>query len=208
MRPQGLAAELLLASSEQQSAAQAAALSPAQVAELLGHFSVAKGALRFAGGPLKSAWRLSGVLALMAGWPGLTQLKGLAMRADPDWAPDFGILAEMTSLRELRLSLSRHPIPPLPAGLLSLRVDLPGSLDLEHPKLRSLHLYGADCALPDWSGLPSLEQLVLERMDIQRLRALPDGLRTLELAELPLLESLPPLGAQVQLRTLRCPRLP
>ena len=198
-----------MASSEQRSAALATQLSQAQTAGVLEDFSVQRGAVYFMDQSLKSSWRLSGVLLLMRAWPGLAQIERLAMRAEPDWAPDFGILAAMTSLVELRLSLSRHPIPVLPPGLRALRLDLPGDLDLAHATLESLHLYGAaQRALPDWSLLPLLERLTLEYMDAVAIDRLPARLSHLVLLELPELTQLPTLGSGVQLRRLRCPKLP
>ncbi|MFT5585750.1 MAG: hypothetical protein ACI9VR_003343 [Cognaticolwellia sp.] len=198
-----------MASSERASAALALSLTAAQSAQVLQDFSVQRGAVHFMDKPLKSSWRLSGVLMLTRDWPGLAQIESLAMRAEPGWAPDFGILAAMTSLTELRLSLSRHPIPGLPTGLRTLRLDLPGDLDLAHPALERLHIYGAaPLDLPDWTLLPLLERLTLERMDSVAIDRLPARLVHLDLLEMPDLMVIPDLGSGVHLRTLRCPKLP
>ena len=197
-----------MAPSEQASAALADSLTDREGAQVLQDFSVQKGSLHFSGAPLKSAWRLSGVLALMGTWPELRQMERLAMRAEPDWAPDFGILGAMTSLVELRLSLSRHPIPPLPAGLRSLRLDLPGDLDLDHPALHSLHVYGADHGTVGAWALPALEELRLEQCRfLHSVETLPLGLQRLSLVELPLLRELPVLPERLTLHTVRCPMM-
>lgn len=208
MRPQGLLAELLMASSEQSSAALARSLSGEQGAEVLRAFSLEQGALRFMGEPLKSSWRLSGVLLLMRSWPGLAQIQRLAMRAEPDWAPDFGILAAMTSLVDLRLSLSRRGVPPLPPSLRSLRLDLPGDLELAHPALQTLHLYGADHSVLSAWRLPNLQELCLEQLRfLKSVETLPASLRRLRLVDLPQLGSLPELPKELSLQTVRCPLL-
>ncbi len=209
MRPDGLIAELLLSPSERASADRAFRVSGPQRQAILDALSVVDGTLHAQGQPIKSAWRLSGVLSLLPGWEGLGRITTLHLRADPDWAPDFGSLGVMTSLRTLRLSLSRHPIPALPPGLRSLRLDLPGTLDLVHPTLEALHLYGAaQSTLPDWSALPRLERLSLERLDhLLRVDSLPLGLQRLELMDLPELQDLPELDGTLRLKILRCPKL-
>lgn len=197
-----------MASSEQASAALAASLTPEQRQVVLGEFSVEQGALLFLGQALKSSWRLSGVLGLMRSWPPLEQLESLAMRAELGWAPDFAVLDAMTSLVDLRLSLSRHPIPPLPPSLRSLRLDLPGDLALQHPLLDTLHVYGAAHAtLGAWS-LPVLKELRLEQCrSLHSVESLPQDLERLSLVDLPELRSLPVLPSSLKVRTVRCPLL-
>lgn len=209
MRPGGLLGELLLTSSERASADRAFSVSGPQRQAVLDALSVVDGALHAQGHPIKSAWRLSGVLSLLPDWEGLGRIQTLHLRADPDWAPGFELLGAMTSLRTLRLSLSRHPIPVLPTGLRSLRLDLPGTLALVHPTLEALHLYGAaQSALPDWTDLPRLERLSLERLDhLVRVTSLPERLQRLELMDLPELRDLPELDGTLRLKILRCPKL-
>lgn len=208
MRPSGLLADLLLASSEQASGAVAASLTAVEGQAVLAQLSVQDGVLALQGKALKSSWRLSGVLALMGDWPPLEQLQSVAMRAELDWAPNFAVLHAMTSLVELRLSLSRHPIPSLPQSLRSLRLDLPGDLTLEHPNLVTLHLYGAAHASLGDLGLPLLTELRVEQCRaLQSVEALPERLERLSLVDLPELRSLPALPANLRVQTVRCPML-